>query len=196
MRLVINPQEQADAEKRERDRNIGEAGKNERAPAAADIRRGQHALHHVLIGAVRGHGDEGRSNQAGENRVLDFEHPLDFIPAVSGRIETGGNKIGRVESAVPFNDFVPAAGNGRVEQTERDERAADHDRSLDEISPDDGFDSAERGVDRGQDDDRHCCADVNPERFRLPGARRESFRKRARARWPRHTDARRKPARA
>ena len=58
-------------QERDGDRNVGEAGKNERAPAAADVRRGQHSLHHVLIGAVRGHGDEGRADQAGEDRVLD-----------------------------------------------------------------------------------------------------------------------------
>ena len=116
MRLIINPEQQTDGEKCERDRNIGEPGKNERAPAAPHIRRGQHPLHHVLIGPVRGHGDESRSNQPGENGVLDFKHPFDFVPAAFGRIEAGRNKIGKTETAVPLHDFVPATGNREVEQ--------------------------------------------------------------------------------
>ena len=71
------------------------------------------------------------------------------------------------ETAVALHDLVPAAGNREVEQTERDECAADHDRGLDDIGPDDGLDSAERGVDRGQNDDDDSCADVNPQRLRL-----------------------------
>ncbi len=55
--------------------------------------------------------------------------------------------------AVALHDFVPAAGNGRVKQAERNQRAADHDRSLNEIGPDDGLDSAERRVNGGQNDD-------------------------------------------
>ena len=153
MRLVKNPEQHADAEKGERDRNIGETGEDERAPAAANIGRGQHSLHHVLIGAVRRHGDECRADQAGENRVLDREHAFDFVPAVFGRIETGGDEIGKMKTAVTLHDFVPAAGNREVKQPERDERAADHDRSLDQIGPDDRLDSAERRVNRGQNDD-------------------------------------------
>ena len=120
MRLVINPEQHADGQKRQHDRDIGQARQNERAPAPPNIRRGQHALHHVLIGAVRGHGDEGRSDQAGENCVLDLEHSFDFVPAMFGRIESGGEEIRDPEAAVALDDFVPATGNLRIKQTDRD----------------------------------------------------------------------------
>ena len=45
MDLVINPQQQADAQKSEHNRDIGQPGHNERTPAPANIGRGQHALH-------------------------------------------------------------------------------------------------------------------------------------------------------
>ncbi len=131
--------------------------------------RGQHSLHHVLIGPVRCHGDERRSNESGKNRVLDLEHAFPFVPAIFRRIETGRDEIRQMKSAVALDDFVPAAGNREVKQTERDQRTADHDRGLNEIGPNDGLDSAERGVDRSQNHDDNGRADVNEERFGLAG---------------------------
>ena len=116
---------------------------------------------------MRGHGDEGRANQAGEDRVLDFEHAFDFVPTVSRGIETGGDEIRQMKSALELGDLMEPAGNGRVKQTERDERAPDHDRSLNQIGPDDGLDSAERGVNRGENDNGDGRADINPECLRL-----------------------------
>ena len=55
-------------------------------------------------------------------------------------------------AAVALHDLVPAAGNGGVKQTERDQRAANHDRGLDQIGPDHRFDATERRVDGGQND--------------------------------------------
>jgi len=49
------------------------------------------------------------------------------------RIESGSEKIRDAEAAVPLHDFVPAAGNFRVKQTDRGQRTANHDRGLDEI---------------------------------------------------------------
>ena len=51
--LIKNPEQDADAEKGECDRNIGQPRHDERTPAPAHIGRGQHPLHHVLIRAVR-----------------------------------------------------------------------------------------------------------------------------------------------
>jgi hypothetical protein len=56
------------------------------------------------------------------------------------------------EAAVALHDFVPATRNLRVKQTDRDQRAANHDRGLDEIGPDHRFDAAESRVDGGQND--------------------------------------------
>ena len=86
-----------------------------------------------------------------------------------GRIETGGNQIRNLEWAVAFHDFVPTAWNSGVKQAKRDERASNHNRSLDEIGPDDGLDSTERGVNRRENDDGNGGADVNPKRLGLAG---------------------------
>ena len=170
MRLVICPEQQTNAQKSEHDRNVGQPGKHEGAPAAANIGRSQHSLHHVLVGAVCCHGDKCRSNQSGKNRVLDLKHPFPFFPSIFCRIEARGQEIGNAESAVARNDFVPAAGNRRVKQAERNQRAADHDRGLNEVRPDDGFDAAECRVDSGQNDDGNRRADINNERLGLSGA--------------------------
>src|SRR5205823_5995876 len=107
--------------------NICEPRKNKRTAAALDVRRSQHSLYKVLISAVGAHSDEGGSEKAGEDGVLDRKHADDFLPAVLCWVETGGEKIRNSEAAVPLHDFVPASGNSRVEQCERDESAADHD---------------------------------------------------------------------
>ena len=77
--------------------------------------------------------------------------PSTLSQPLFGRIETSGERCREDENRRGVrDDLVPAAGNREVKQAERDQRAADHDRSLNEICPDDGFDSTKRGVDRGQ----------------------------------------------
>ena len=66
------------------------------------------------------------------------------------RIKSSSEKIRDPETAVAPDDFVPATRDLRVKQTDRGQRAANHDRGLDEIGPDHRFDAAERRVDRGQ----------------------------------------------
>src|SRR5262249_26729650 len=127
MSLVIGPEQNANAEKGEDDWYIGETGHDEGPPAAADVRRGQHSLHHVLIGPVRGHGHESRSNQAREDRVLDLEHAFPSVPTAFRGIESGCNNVGELKAAVKLGDFVPAAGDRKIKQTESGQRAADHD---------------------------------------------------------------------
>ena len=95
-------------------------GENEGAAAPAHILRRQHSLHHVLIRPVCAHGDEHRPDQTGKDRVLRLEHAFPFVPAMPGRIETGGEEIRNLEWAVALHDFVPAAWNGGVEQAKRD----------------------------------------------------------------------------
>src|SRR5262249_52764887 len=52
VRLVKDPQQHADTEKSESNRNVGQTRHDHRAPAAANIWRGQHALYHVLVGGM------------------------------------------------------------------------------------------------------------------------------------------------
>src|SRR5215468_4032063 len=97
MRLIVSPEQQADAEKRQHNWNIGETRQHQGATTAPDIYRSQHSLHHVLIGPVCGHGYEGRADQPGENGVLNLEHSFPLFPAVFCRIQAGGDEVGNAE---------------------------------------------------------------------------------------------------
>ena len=55
--------------------------------------------------------------------VLVFKHPFILSSRVC-RIGPVVKKIGNTESAVARRHFVPATGNGRVKQAERNQRAA------------------------------------------------------------------------
>ena len=100
-----------------------------------------------------------------------LEHALDFVPAVPRRIEAGGDEIVQMKSAVALARFRASRREWRNRAIPtRDERAADHDRGLNEIGPDDGFDPAKRGVDRCQNDDHDGRADVNQRVSRLARA--------------------------
>lgn len=103
--------------------------------------------------------------------VYGLEHTFPFVPAAPGRIETGGNEIRNMKIAAALHDFVPAAGNRGVKQAKRDQRAPDHNRRLNQIGPNDGLDSTERGVDRGENDDCDRGTEVDPERLGLVGPR-------------------------
>src|SRR5689334_5177430 len=146
MDLIINPEQQADAQKSQGDRNVGETGKNERTSTPADVRSGQHSLDHILIRSVGRHRHESRPNEPGENRVFDSKHSLDAIPAALGRVQTGGDEIGKMKSAVELGDFLQAARDCEIEEAESGQGASNHDRSLDEISPNDRLDSAKRRI--------------------------------------------------
>ena len=128
--LIIRPEQKTDAEKCQNNRDVGETRHDQRTPAPTNVRRGQHPLHHVLISAVRGHGNKCRSDQSGKNRVLGLKHSLDFFPARLRWIKTRGQKIGNAESTMALHDFVPAAGDCRVKQSKGNKGAADHDRGL------------------------------------------------------------------
>ena len=72
-----------------------------------------------------------------------------------------------MKPTVALHDLVPAAWDGRVQQTEGDQRAADHKGSLDDVCPDDGFDSTQRCVNRCQKNNRDGCSDVDEKCFSL-----------------------------
>jgi hypothetical protein len=68
---------------------------------------------------------------------------------------------------VALHNFVPAARNGRVEQAERDQRASNHDRSLNQIGPNDRLNPTESCVNGREYDDRNRGTDVDPESLSL-----------------------------
>src|SRR5262245_6597148 len=125
--LVIDPEQNSDAQESESDRNVSQSGEDERTTAPANVRRSQHSLHHVLVSSVRAHGDESRAEEAGKNRVFNSEHRDDFLPTMLRRIQPGGNEIVEMKTARTGDDFIPTARNGKVKQPNRDERAAEHD---------------------------------------------------------------------
>src|SRR4051812_12830557 len=86
---------------------------------------------------------------------------------MSGGIETRRDDIRKLEWTAAFHDFMPAAGNSRVKQTERDQGTPNHDRGLNQIGPDDGLDSTEGSVNGGENNDGNRSAEVNPESLNL-----------------------------
>ena len=68
-------------------------------------------------------------------------------------IQTRGEEIGNAEAAMTLNDLMKTTGYGEVKQPQSNERAADHNRRLNEVGPDDGFDSTQRCIDGRQNDD-------------------------------------------
>ena len=110
----------------------------------AEVAGGQHALHHELVGAVRGHGEEGSAKDSGPEGV--------GLGEIEGEVE-------EVELAGGCGDFVdlrPASGDVGAEREDGHDGAAYVDDHLDNVGPDDGGHSALEGVEkskRGDDAD-------------------------------------------
>ena len=111
-----------------------------------------------------GHRHERAAQQPGKNRVLVAEHPLDARPQRQRRVQPGGEKQAErpVRLEVRLHRGQPAR-NGTVQDEHGQQCAAQHDRSLDEIRPDDGLDPAERRVDGGQHDHADARKQVDQE---------------------------------
>jgi hypothetical protein len=76
---------------------------------------------------MRSHGDKGRTEQAGENRVLNCKHADNFFPAVLRWIQPGCEEIVKMKTAGARDNFVPTSGNGKIKQPDREKSAAEHD---------------------------------------------------------------------
>src|SRR5207244_10890168 len=90
-----------------------------------------------------------------------------MVPAMFSRIKTGCDEIRNLEWAVALNDFVSAAWDCEVKQSKRDQCAGNHDRSLNQIGPDDSLDATERGVNSRENDNGNGGTEVNPESLNL-----------------------------
>jgi hypothetical protein len=135
--------EQADAdeqEERELDEDDDAAGE-QRQPRFAQVLRGEHALHHQLVGSVRGHGEECAAEHAGPEGVGRGE--------VEGEVEHVELAGGRGDGV----DLRPAAGDVRAERPDGDDGSADVDGHLDDVGPDDGGHSALEGVEQREGGD-------------------------------------------
>ena len=62
---------------------------------------------------------------------------------------------------------MPTPGNREVKQTDGHHRTPDHNRGLNHVGPNDGLNTAERGVYRGQQHNGDDRADVDEKRFGL-----------------------------
>ena len=151
LRMGAVEDKQADADQEE-DRELEEddhAGGEQRQAGLAQIAGGQHALDHELIRPVRGHGEEGSTQDAGPEGI--------GLGQVQGEVEHVELPQRRGRGV----DVAPAAGNVRAERIERDESSGDVERHLDHVGPDDSGHPAFEGVEQGQrgdDRDRHCVA--------------------------------------
>ena len=70
--LVVDPKKDPDAQKGEDDGKVRQAGTNEGEAATGRVFGGKHALDHVLIGSVGGHGDKGRGKEGGPDGIFTF----------------------------------------------------------------------------------------------------------------------------
>ena len=89
--LIKRPEQNADCEKTEDDGEIGQTGKDQRQAALGGIFGRQHPLHHVLVGAVRGHCDEGGAEEGSPEGVFRPQNLADIF-------QKGGIRLGtRIE---------------------------------------------------------------------------------------------------
>jgi methyl-accepting chemotaxis protein len=68
--LIKRPEQNANAQETEHDREIGQAGKDQRQTASGGIFGGQHPLHQVLIGTVRRHCYESGAEKGSPDGVF------------------------------------------------------------------------------------------------------------------------------
>ncbi len=135
---------------------------------------GQHALHHVLVGAVRGHGQKRRAKDGRPDCVFAFEDSFDVLPEAHSRDDAAVEEREVARCHQRLLRARPAAGDVAEQRVNREPECAEHDRGLDDIGPDDGLDPAQRGVDRSDRGEEGECADVDPdllERLQLGAGR-------------------------
>ncbi len=161
MLLIEDVEPGADEQEKRELQEDDDAGAEQRCCGLAQIARGEQALHHQLVGAVRGHGEEGAAEDAGPEGVgcREIEREVEHVEFARGGCDGMNHR--------------PAALHVRAEREQRDDGAADVDRHLHDVGPDDGSHAALERIeqrecgddgdgqnvaraDRDADDDRDC----------------------------------------
>ena len=126
MRAVEDEEADADEQEEGELEEDDGSGAEQREAALAQVAGGEHALHHELVGTVRGHGEERSAEQAGPEGV--------GLGQVEGKVE-------HVELAERRGDGVdvgPAAGGLVTDRPEGDQGSGHVEGHLDDVGPDDG----------------------------------------------------------
>ena len=108
---------------------------------------GEHALDHVLIGAVGGQGDEGGAEEGGPEGVLLFQDVLHIAPKAEAFPGAEVDDFEVVRTGEQGGGAAPAAGDVAEEVKEGETEGENEDDDLEDVCPDDGADATERGVD-------------------------------------------------
>ena len=161
--LVVDPEEDANGEECQHDRDIRKSAQNEAESAFLDILRSEHALHHVLVGAVGRHGEECRTEDRREDGVGIFQHlPEGFAKGL--RRLPACLEHGDLASIQHFIHFSKAAGDAVQDGEHRKNHRATHEAGLDEVGPDDGLDPSDGCVGRSDGCDEDDAPEVGPNR--------------------------------
>ncbi len=145
---VEHPEPGTDEQEKRELREDDHAGAEQSPLRLAQIAGGEQALHHELIGAVGGHGEKGAAEQAGPEGVA--------LGEVQGEVEHA-ELVGGLRH---MGDGSPTAGDVVTEREQSDQRAADIDRHLRDIGPDNRGHAAFKGVKQGEGGDQGDGGDV------------------------------------
>ena len=137
----------------------------------AQVAGGEHALHHQLIGSVRGHGEEGAAENSGPEGV--------GLGEVEGEVE----EVELARGCCDCVDLRPSAGDMGAEGDDGDDGSGDVDDHLHDVGPDDGGHAAFEGVEQREGGDDGDGEHIAACRWRC--RRRWRRRRRARLRLPR-----------
>jgi len=161
--VVVRPEQDADGQKAEHDGEIGQAGEDQCQAAFGEVFRGQHPLHHVLVGPVGRHGQKRRAEDGRPDRVFRPEHRVDILEKRSIGIRAGieeDHVLGALEAC---HRALPAAGDDVQQRPDRKAQRTKHDGRLNHIRPNHSLDPAERRVNRSGGSQQGERADVDPD---------------------------------
>lgn len=135
---IEDPETCADKKEESELHEDDDAGGEQCEARFAEVASGKHALHHELVGAVRGHGEEGSAEDASPEGV-----GLGEIDREAEEVELAGCRGCCV-------DVLPASGNVGSEGDDRDEGSGNVEDHLHNIGPDDGGHPSFEGVEQGK----------------------------------------------
>ena len=104
---IVKGQENADGQEREGDGNVRESAQDQGETGFRGVGRCQETLHHVLIGAVRGHRKECGTYHRGKNRVGLRKHFPECLPEGKGPVPADLNPA----QMLPSSEGIPGRGD-------------------------------------------------------------------------------------
>ena len=161
--LVVDPKENSYGEECQHDRDICKSTHNETETAFIDILRCEHALHHVLVGAMGCHGEECRTENRGKNSVGILQHLPERFAKGFGRLPPG-LKHRDFASVEHLMHFAQTAGDAVKDGKNGKNHGAAHEAGLDEISPHNGLDAPDGRVGGCDGCNKNDTPEIGPDR--------------------------------